>query len=127
MSINYKLVERGNPSNRELPKKFYALAVRKETVSIEKVANLVAGKTSLDHVDTEAAVKAVVDIIIHELEEGRAVQLGSLGTFAVRLSSEGAESADKFNVSAIKKAKVMYRPSRALEASARNYIFERLS
>lgn len=127
MSINYKLVERGNPLDPAIPKKFYALAVRKETVSIGKVANLVAGKTSLDHVDTEAAVQAVVDVIINELQEGRAVQLGSLGTFSVRLTSEGAETADKFNVSDIKKAKISYRPSRELEASARNFKFEKVS
>jgi len=42
------------------------------------------------------------------LSEGRIVR--DFGSFSISLSSEGAETADKFNSSMIKSAKIAFRP-----------------
>jgi nucleoid DNA-binding protein len=45
-----------------------------------------------------------------DLSEGRIVRFGDFGSFSISLSSEGAETADKFNSSMIKGAKIAFRP-----------------
>lgn len=127
MSIFYKIIPRINPRNPQAPKKFYAVAVRKETTTFERIAKLIAGKTSLDHTDALAVVRSMVDVVMDELSEGRAVQLGALGTLSVGLSSKGAESAEKFNVSDIKGSRINFRPGSDLTGTAKNFNFEKLA
>jgi predicted histone-like DNA-binding protein len=125
MSILYKVIAMINPRQPLAPAKFFARAIRKERLNIKQISKIISGKTSLDHVDTQAVVLALVDVVINELQEGRSVQLGDLGTFSLSVSSEGAETADKFTPSAIKKVRINYRPGSELTGVLKNLKFEK--
>ena len=44
------------------------------------------------------------------MDNGEIVRFGDFGSFQVSISSEGAETAEKFNASMIKGGKVVFRP-----------------
>ena len=125
MSIKYKTVARINPREPQLAPRIYASAVTQSQSNIKKISKAISERTSLDHVDTQAVILATVDMIINELQEGRSVQLGDLGTFTISLSSEGAQSVDKFHAGMIKKAKIIYRPGLEIRNMLNNLQYEK--
>jgi predicted histone-like DNA-binding protein len=49
-------------------------------------------------------------VLKRHLDNGEIVRFGDFGTFQVSITSEGAETAEKFNASLIKGGKVTFRP-----------------
>jgi len=110
MTITYKTIPKINPREPQVAARHYASSVPQSKTDIKKISKAISERTSLDHVDTQTVILATVDMVIAELQEGRSVQRGNLGSFAISLSGEGAMTADKFTPSAIKKARIIYRP-----------------
>jgi len=125
MTIIYKTIPKINPREPQVAAKHYASAVPQSKTDIKKISKAISERTSLDHVDTQAVILATVDMVIAELQEGRSVQLGNPGSFAISLSSEGAVTADKFTPSAIKKARIIYRPGSEIKDMLKTLKYEK--
>ncbi|APD07047.1 hypothetical protein UJ101_01531 [Flavobacteriaceae bacterium UJ101] len=111
MPVTYVLVERANPQDREAPKKFYATSKSSGELTFRKLSKEIAeGSTTVSDTDVLAVLNDLIKILNRHLAEGRIVRLGDFGNFQISLSSEGAESPEKFNSSLIKRAKVTFRP-----------------
>ncbi|MDR3308755.1 MAG: HU family DNA-binding protein [Tannerella sp.] len=111
MAVGYVLVERGNPGNLEAPKKFYAQAKSKGVLSLRKVSKEIAeGSTTVSDTDVLAVLNDLTKVLRRHLENGEIIHLGDFGTFQISLTSDGSETADKFNQSLIKNPKVAFRP-----------------
>lgn len=110
MSVQYVIIERGNPLNMAAPKKFYAMAKSAGVVSLKQLSKDISARSTVNSSDTLAVLDSLVQQLTKELEEGRIVRLGDFGSFQLSLSSEGADTADKFNSSMVKKSKILFRP-----------------
>ena len=111
MAVNYVVVERGNPSNQSAPKKFYAQAKSSGELTLKKLSKEIAsGSTTVSDTDVLAVLNDLTKILCKHLENGEIVRFGDFGAFQISLTSEGAETASKFNSSLIKKPKVTFRP-----------------
>jgi predicted histone-like DNA-binding protein len=53
--------------------------------------------------------------MMKELQKGNSIILGDVGTFRMTINSKGAETAEDFDVSLIKKASVRYYPSKRVK------------
>ena len=94
MSVKFNIVERGNPTNREAPKKFYASIQSSGRLSLRQLAAIAADRSTLTEADFIAAVESFLAIIPRELAKGNIVELGDFGTFWLRTTSEGAETSE---------------------------------
>ena len=94
MSVKFNVVERGNPANKEAPKKFYASVVSTGKVNQNEVAQEVADMSTLSPGDTAAAIENFLLVITRELARGNIVQLGDFGSFWLRIESDGQDAAD---------------------------------
>jgi predicted histone-like DNA-binding protein len=110
MSVQYVIIERGNPLNIAAPKKFYAMAKSAGVVSLKQLSKDISARSTVNSSDTLAVLDSLVQQLTKELEEGRIVRLGDFGSFQLSISSEGADTADKFSSSLIKKSKILFRP-----------------
>jgi predicted histone-like DNA-binding protein len=111
MAVNYVLVERGNPAKPEAPKKFYAQAKSSGEFTFRKLSKEIAqGSTTVSDTDVLAVLNDLTKVLCRHLENGEIVRFGDFGTFQISLSSEGAETAAKFNSSLIKRSRVAFRP-----------------
>ena len=95
MSVKYNIVERGNPTNREAPKKFYASIQSSGRLSLRQLAAIAADRSTLTEADFIAAVESFLAIIPRELAKGNIVELGDFGTFWLRTTSAGAETSEE--------------------------------
>jgi len=110
MSIEYKVVQKRNPVDPSAPKKFYALAVHKRTFNLKQLAReLAARSTTASEGDVHAVLIGLRDLMKEHLERSDRVVLDGIGSFAVALTSEGAESEDKFHSSLIKVARMLFK------------------
>ncbi len=116
MAVSYVLTQKGNPGNPDAPKKFYAQAKASGELTLRKLSKEIAeGSTTVSDTDVLAVLNDLTKILRRHLDNGEIVRFGDFGAFQVAITSEGAETADKFNASLIKGSKVTFRPGTDLK------------
>jgi predicted histone-like DNA-binding protein len=112
MAIDYKPVPKWNPSNRQLPPKYFMQLINGGTVSQREVAQQISERTSLSKADTAAMVEAMLEVIPQMLAEGKIVRLGEFGSFSLSVSSTGADAPEQLNSGHFSKVNVRFRPGK---------------
>ena len=110
MSVKIKAVERVNPQDMAAPHKFYARAVGDGRTDLRRLAKMIAMQCTVNRADCLAVLAALEDNIILELQEGRIIELGELGTFQIGISSTASPTSDEVGSSSVKKARLNFRP-----------------
>lgn len=101
----------GNPIKKDEPEKAYAKNQVTEIWSLDKFSKHIS-----DHngVYSRGTVKGVIsdmcECLVEQLLNGNKVQLGELGTFGISISSDGAESIEKFTAKNIKAVNILFAP-----------------
>ena len=113
--INYSVSPRINPRDKEAAPKYYATAQKTSTVTLDELSENISHATTATRADVLAVITAVIDEMMNELKKGNSIILGDVGTFRMTINSKGAETAEDFDVSLIKKASVRYYPSRRVK------------
>ena len=127
MAVSYVLVQKGNPSDPTAPKKFYAQAKSSGEFTFRKLSKEIAeGSTTVSDTDVLAVLNDLIKILRRHLDNGEIVRFGDFGTFQVAISSEGAETEEKFHSSLIKSSKVTFRPGIDLKEMLRNLKYTKI-
>lgn len=92
MTVKYNVVERGNPANREAPKKFYPSVVSTGRKTLRQLAARISEASTVSSTDTMAVLEALLKTIPQELAEGNVVELGDFGNFWLKANSEGVDT-----------------------------------
>ena len=110
--INVSVTLRENPAHRDEPRKAYGVAQYTEKISLEEFAAHISSHNSVyDEGDVAAILSKAVRCLREMLLEGKKVELGSLGEFAVSLRSRGAASVkDYVPETHIEKVAVVWTP-----------------
>ena len=117
-----------NPTKPEMPEKAYARVQINEVISTKKFVGHIS-----DHngVFSKGTVKGVTTDLVNCLREmlvaGNKVEIEGLGTFGISLTSEGAESLEKFTSANIKAVNVVYTPSEDLQNLIQDATFTQVS
>ena len=110
--VNYSIVMRGNPMDKEAAKKAYASAQYSEVMDINKFAEHIASHGCVyKRADIVAILTMAVDCMREQLLAGQKIQLGDLGDFSVGINSLGADTANDYNPAIhVKKLNVNWSP-----------------
>ena len=101
MSVKFNVVERGNPANREAPKKFYPSITASGRKTMRQIAARINQISTVSSADTMAVLEALLTVIPEELAAGNIVELGDFGNFWLRADTEGAATAEEVRASQI--------------------------
>ncbi|MGL2963435.1 HU family DNA-binding protein [Flavobacterium sp. RSB2_4_14] len=123
MSVKIKPVQRVNPQDVNAPQKFYAKAVADGRTDLKRLAKLIAMQCTVNRADCLAVLAALEDNIIMELQEGKIVKLGELGTFQLGVNSMGSDTSNEVGSSSVKKARLNFRPGEELKKMLKNLSF----
>ena len=85
------------------------------TVDFEELTEFISDQSTLSEADIYGVLKAVERTIIRELNKGRSVRLGDIGSFQLTLRSEGRDTAVEVVATAIKSARTIFRPGKKLK------------
>lgn len=115
LKVPLVIQERQNPQDRTEPAKFYLQAVKSGNSDLRRLAYLISIQSTVRQADCLAVLDGLVLNMMDELAQGRAVQLGDLGTFQVAVRSSGSVTPEEVNQSNIRRIKLNYRPSMVLK------------
>ena len=113
MSVLYKKYQNKNSKSRAY-QKWYGKSVAMKTMSYRELVKHMADHNTVYGEDVCLGVaNKLQKCIIEQLMESKKVQFGELGTFYLSMSTEGAESKDKFAVGQnVKGLYLRFAPSR---------------
>jgi predicted histone-like DNA-binding protein len=123
--MKYKLIQLKNPQDPKADGLFYAGAVNEGKFSLRDFAKEIEGRSSLTHGDILNVLENFLDELPTFLKPGYSVQPGDFATLRLNLQSEGAQTADAFNASLIKDAKVIFIPGVELKAALKDVRFDK--
>ncbi len=127
MGILYKPLARKNPRDFSAPEKFYAGVVANGATDLETMAELISSQCTVTETDCVAVLNILEESIIRELKQGRIVRLGRLGNFQVSISSQGFETPEEVNASAITKSRIIFRPAKRMRNLLQNLTYKKAS
>jgi len=111
MAVPYVVIPRNNPGKPDAPKKFYA----KAKSALKRLSKEICeGNSTVSDTDTLAVLNELTKVLRRNLSQGKIVRLGDFGCLQVAVSSDGAETEERFNQSLIRRAKVNFRPGAEL-------------
>ncbi|MDR1679485.1 MAG: HU family DNA-binding protein [Prevotellaceae bacterium] len=121
MSVPYVLVERKNPQKPDEVPKVYAQAKSSGELTLRRLGKEIAeGSTTVSDTDVLAVLNDLVKFMRRHLDNGEIVRFGDFGSFQISVSSQGAESEEKFNAALIHSPKVNFRPGIDLKEMLNN-------
>lgn len=115
MALNYSITMMGNPINQGEPKKAYAKSQISEELTLKELSRLVASQTTVSRADVSAVLISTVDNLFDGLRAGKQVDFGELGKFRLQITSNGAESAEKFTANNITGINIQFVPGEDLK------------
>lgn len=127
MPVKFKVIQKKNPQDLAATPKSYAIAISDGIADIDRLSELVADGSTVRQNDIYAVIIGLVNAIQGELKEGRSVNLGKLGTFAISLSSVGSDTEEEVNAGNIKSAKVNYRPGKEIKNMLKTLAYTKIS
>ena len=114
-TVNYTVVPKINPRDRESEPKFYGNVKSSGDINIREMAERVQQSCTVTKADVYAVLVALEDVITESIQKGEIVRLMDIGTFRVGISTKGALTEDKFDDSLIKKARILFSPGSVLQ------------
>ncbi|WP_455667830.1 HU family DNA-binding protein [Phocaeicola sp.] len=110
-TVKYSVVEKRNPGDKDAVGKFYACAQSAGDQSLEDMSKVIEKNCTLTSTDVMAVLHAMDEVMRDQLSNGQIVRIGDLGYTRLTLRSNGANTAEAFNSSYIKEARVVFTPS----------------
>ena len=123
----YNLIQRANPRDLTLPKRWYATPATRGRKTIKEISADVSGSSSLSRGDIQNVILSLVDQVPKYLLDGQSVELGELGSMRISFSSEGVENKADFNAAKIDDVKIIFTPSPKLKTILVESHFEAVS
>lgn len=115
MPLFYNKIQRGNPMDKEAPKKWYPVLKSVGMMDVQEVARLIADETTLNPKEAEMALAQLEKVLINALLNGQTVSIGSWGSFQLTISADGADTEKEAGPSKIRKINVRFQPGKTLK------------
>ncbi len=126
MSVKYRAVPKGQPGvvgGGEI--KFYASIIRGSKIDLRNLLEEISELNVAHPGAVLAVLEAFLSKVNYHLINGRAIELGQLGSFYPSINSTSEDSNEKVTRESIKRFKVIYRPSQLLKERLDRVKFEK--
>jgi len=127
MSVKFNVIEKGNPANSEAPKKFYPSIQASGRISTRELAERASQMSTLSTTDIMAAIESFLTIVPSELAKGNIVELGDFGSFWLRTSAEGVETAETVRANQINGVLPRFNPGKEFKRTLDNVEFVKIA
>ena len=116
------------PADKNSEKRIYAIAQERGTLTLTGLADHMAEHTtSFSSGEILGIVTDAVNCVVEHLLSGYAVELGSLGKFSARVSSEGVDSAESFSTANIRSVGIRFTAGKKAKAKMQAAQFEQVA
>ncbi len=109
MAIKLKRQAKKNPQTKEV--KYYAQVAPQDPVDFDYVAELIETESTVSETDVKAVLASLQRVIIRELQQGRIVRLGDLGSFRLTVSATGCPAKSMVTAETVRDIHVHFNQS----------------
>lgn len=113
--LHYRLIQRSNPRDPALVRKWYAVPSSRGHRSIDDISADITAASSLSRGDIRNTICGLADHLPKYLLDGQTVELGELGLLRIGFSSEGVSDIKEFHPSDIDHLKILFLPGKILK------------
>lgn len=118
MAISYKLVQKGNPSKKEDPKKWYAVPKSSTAQTGKQMTKAATENTTVAPIELEAALDLLAKYVPKQIVQGHTVHIPGVGYLRLSFKSKGVENIEDFNAGEmIYDAKLVFKPDEELRSA----------
>ena len=116
MSIQYKMIKKGDNLNPEGQKKvaYHPQVVRYKTLTLKELCKNASQDNSTKSIEMEMAMRILLEQIEMELENSNHVCLDGFGTFSLTAESRPVDDPDEIRAESISVKRVAFTPSKIL-------------
>lgn len=115
MPVNFRAVQKKNPSNPDLKSKYYPQVKSTGEVTLREVAKEISRICSANELVSLIVIEGLIEVVPKLLGAGKIVRLGEFGSFSISITGEGVETADELKKQHINKTSVKYRPGKVFK------------
>lgn len=112
--MQYSVVKRQNPLNRE-ESKYYASAAYSEEIGVRQLAAEISKGCTLNTADIVAVIESFLDKMPLFLKNSNRIRLDNFGIFKLSLSSKGKDKEEDVSANDISTVHVLFTPSAKLK------------
>jgi predicted histone-like DNA-binding protein len=125
MPITITPIGKTNPSNPEVPMRFYPKVIKTGEVNLEAITEEIVAATSLTEADCYAVIISLVKVLEQHLEKGEIVRLEPLGTFQLSVKGSGSPTPEDVSRKNVSSASIIFRPGKRLRRMLENLVIKR--
>lgn len=125
MAILFTPVGIKNPTDSEASMRYYPRAVQSGEIDMDALSEKISLSTTLTEADCQAVIYALVHTISDELQQGKIVRLGHLGSFQISIKGTASATPEKVNSENINSASIIYRPGKRFKDMLRKLEYKR--
>jgi len=126
MPIHFKTVTKTNKLTTNTPVKNYAQAINSGETDFKELLQETAKASKLNIIDATRFYYHLEAIMEKELENGKVVRLGGIGSFQIGIGSNGFETAKEVTSQKIIKSKINFRPGKAFKDMLKELKFKKI-
>jgi len=128
MEINYRIIEKVLPPSQgaEKKSKYYMVVKSKGEMDLDAITKQIEKMSSLHGSDIRAVLYALMDVAIDGLKSGYILRLGDLGSLRMIVNSEGRDTSEEVNSTAVKGCKIHFAPSKKLKNIRKEVKFKKM-
>lgn len=115
MALNYIVTKRIFGFDKTKTEKYVTRAVGSGKVTFAKLCQKLAQFLGIHRGVVQLVLAGLVDFVIAELEDGKSVQLGELGTFRASINSKAVGEEKDADAGTIVRRKIIFTPGTALK------------
>lgn len=113
-SVKFSVCKRYVPLRKEEGPLYYAVAQSNGEATIDWMSKRISQLCTVTRPDVLGVLAALQIVFIEAIQMGRLVRLGDIGDFRVTLRSTGVEKKERYSLSNIRKARLVYAPGSAI-------------
>jgi predicted histone-like DNA-binding protein len=125
MAITITPIGKTNPAHPELDMTYYPKAIQTGEIDLDALADQISNDTTVTQADCYAVIIGLVNAVSKELEDGKIVRVGHLGSFQISVKGTGSATAETVTPKNVKSASVLFRPGKKFKTMLQHLKFVR--
>jgi predicted histone-like DNA-binding protein len=125
MAITIIPIGKTNPAHPELEMTYYPKVTKTGEIDLDELAEQISNDTTVTQADCYAVIIGLVNAVSKELENGKIVRVGHLGSFQISVKGSGSPTKEDVSPKKVKSASIIFRPGKKFKAMLQNLKFVR--
>jgi len=126
MAIKYRATKNANNIKGDKVTTYYARAISDGEIATGELLTILSKKTKLNKVDCLRFMMYLEETMVEQLENGKIVRLGEIGSFQIGITSKGVETSKEVMEATITKPHINFRSGKGFKEMLKVLVYKKV-